>query len=284
MLKLEKLERLIQLVLISGYIKDNESPLSIIFIAEPESGKTQMILKFNAPHIIETTDLSSKPIVEKIIPMLRNNELHHILIPDMIKIMSHRETTTDSTIAFLNALMEEGIKNNLFFGQSFEFKERKYCGIITALTFEYFYKVFRKWREIGFTSRFIPVSFRYTNETVLAINKIIMNDVFYKEIIKMKKIRKQKVSMSKEISSYINIKSKEIVDKQKKETIIIRVQGGKQKRIPIQIYGFRFHKQMRKLVKSIALSNGRNICDWTDVEEFNTLTEYIRLPSNPKEI
>lgn len=284
MMKLEKIERLIELSLISGYIKDDTAPLSLILIANPESGKTKMILKFDAPHTIETTDLSSKPITEKIVPMLRNNELHHILIPDMIKILSHRETTTDSTVAFLNSLMEEGVKKSLFFGQTFEFKERKKCGIITALTFDYFYKVFRKWREIGFISRFIPISFSYGTDTILLINESIEKNVIYSDMIKMKKIAKKKVEINKEISAYVNVESMKAIEQQREEKIVVSVQGGNQKRVPIKIYGFRFHKQMRKLIKAIALSHGRTSVNWEDAKEFKTLIDYVRLPKNPKVI
>jgi len=284
MINTELIERLIELSLISGYVKDGEAPLSLILISYPETAKTRMILKFNAKHSIEASDLSAKPISTVIIPLLDKDEIHHIIIPDMVKVLAHRPSTVDATIGFLNNLMEEGIKKNLFFGQMFEFKERKKCGIITALTFDYFYKMFKKWREIGFTSRFLPVSFKYSEDTVLEINSSILDDKIFDDIRNVKKIKKKKVEIPREIGSRIMLLASDIAKEQSKETVVVGVQGGKTKRIPVQIYGFRLHRQMRKLASSIALSNGRTIVNWNDMTELEYLKDFIRLPRNPKVI
>lgn len=284
MLKTNGIERLIELSLISGYIKDNTAPLSLILISYPETAKTSMILKFDCEHTVETSDLSAKPIADVIVPQLRTDKLHHILIPDMVKVLSHRETTVNTTIAFLNALMEEGVKQNLFFGQRFDFDKRVKCGLITAVTFDFYYKMFRRWREIGFTTRFLPVSFRYSRETVIEIHASIQNNVMYEEIKKMKKIAKKKVIVPEKIGSWINVQTNDIVKKESGEKITVRVQSGKQARIPIELYGFRLHKQLRKLSQAIALSDRETEVNWSHIAELQKLLDYIRLPNNPKVI
>lgn len=284
MIGTDKIERLIELSLMSGYIKDGTAPLSLNLISYPETAKTKMIIKFSCPHTVETSDLSAKPISDVIIPKLRNDEIHHIVIPDMVKVLSHRETTVNATITFLNTLMEEGIKQNLFFGQMFEFNERKKCGLITAITFDYFYKMFRKWLQIGFTSRFLPVSFEYSKDTVFKINDAIQKNLMFNEIKKMKKIRKTKIEIPNEIASWINLQTGEIVKAQSNESIVVSVRGGKQKRIPIKMYGFRLHRQLRKLSMTIALSDGQKSVNWEHANELKELLDYIRLPKNPKVI
>jgi len=283
MIATEKIERIIELSLISGYVKDDDAPLSIMLISYPETAKSSMILKFNCPHTIESTDLSARPIVDFVVPKLRNNELHHLIISDLTKVLAHRDTTVNSTISFLNALMEEGVKQNLFFGQLFEFQTRKKCGIITALTFDYYYKMFRKFHEIGFTSRFIPISFEYSGQTVLNIHNAIKNNLMFNEIVKMKKIKKKKIHIPSEIADWISIKAQDIANKESQEKIRIRVKG-KQKQISIKIYGFRLHRQLRKMAKSIALSHKRDIVSWSHLAELKELMDYIRLPKNPKVI
>lgn len=279
---LEKIERLIELCLISGYVKDGNAPLSAILVSHPECNKTNTLLKFSFPHSIETTDLSAKPISEFIIPKLRNNELNHIIIPDMIKMLSHRQSTVDSTIAFLNALMEEGLKQNLFFGQVFEFKERKKCGLLTAVTFDFYYKVFRKWREIGFSSRFLPISYTYSKSTVSQIHDAIQNSTSLDELSKGKKVTKKKIQIKENEASWINVKANEIAKEQSNESIRVTVRGGNQKRIKIEVYGFRLHKQLRKLAMSIALSHKELIVTWSHIKELDLLLDYIRMPKNPK--
>ncbi len=284
MINTEKIERIIELAIISGYIKDKHAPLSIILIANPESAKTKIIQKFNCKHTLETSDLSAKSITDVIIPMLERDELHHIMIPDMIKVLAHKSATVESTMTFLNALMEEGIKNQLFFGQEFYMKKTQKCGLITSCTFEYFYKIFRKWHDIGFLSRFLPISFVYSVPTISQINYQISRDNAFTEMTKLKKIAKKKIMIPHDIADKINFITNTIAKKQLTDSIRIKVRGGNYRMYKIEMYGFRLHRQIRKLLQSICLSYGRTVCQWSDMNELTELIDYIRLPKNPKEL
>lgn len=282
--KTERIEKLIELCLVSGYVKDDSAPLSVMLIANPESAKTKMIQMFECPHTIETGDLSGKMIVDKIIPELENNRLHHILIPDFIKVMAHKDTTVKATVAFLNGLIEEGVKQQLFFGQSFALSERRKCGLITSCTPNFYYKMFRYFHDIGFNTRFIPISFIYSNDTILEIHKAISNNELFDEIIKMKKIARKEIIIPDDIATKISNEVIVIMHNQKHDSMRIRVVGGKQSSIPIEMYGFRLHKQLRKLVQSIALLDGQKIVKAEHLQELFSLMDYIRLPKNPKVI
>jgi hypothetical protein len=282
MINTEQIERLIQLVITSGYIKDKEAPLSIILLGESESGKTRIINKFDNKHLLETSDLSQKPIVERIIPLLVEDKIHHLLIPDLVKVLSHNVATTQATIAFLNALIEEGIKNQMFNQMQFNLKKRVKCGLITSCTFDYYYRVFRNWHDIGFLTRFLPVSFIYSEDTIIQINHQIAQDNYFFEKIKLNTIKKEKIIIPKDISEKIEFLIQQIISRQRNETIRITTKGGKQKMISFKRYGFRFHKQIRKLLQSITLIDGRTTCEWEDLNELLRLIDYIRLPKNPK--
>ena len=284
MINTEEIERLVQLCLISGYIKDGSAPLSLILIGNPESAKTKIIQKFKCPHTIETSDLSAKSITDNIIPMLERNELHHILIPDMIKVLAHKSITVDATMTFLNALMEEGIKNQLFFGQEFSMRKRQKCGLITSCTFAYFYKIFRKWHDIGFISRLLPCSFVYSIPTITEINLRIARDDFFDEITKLKKIARKKITIPNDIADKISFMTREVLQKQLSDSIRIKMRGGKERTYKIEMYGFRLHRQLRKLLQSIALSKGRDLCSYEDMNELTKLIDFIRLPKNPKQL
>src|SRR3989304_2872149 len=97
-------------------------------------------------------DISPKIIVDELIPSLLKKVNNHLIIPDLIKVVSHKIETTDSTILMLNALMEEGIQNNMFFGQKLALERKVNCGLITSITTDYFEKMFKKWNDIGFIS------------------------------------------------------------------------------------------------------------------------------------
>ena len=282
MINTEKIERLIQLTITSGYVKDKEAPLSIILLGESESGKTKIINKFDNKHLLEISDLSQKPIVDMLISALVEDKIHHILIPDLVKVLSHNVPTTQATIAFLNALMDEGIKSQMFFNMQFKLKKRVKCGLITSCTFDYYYKVFRNWHDIGFLTRFLPVSFIYSEDTIIEINHQIAQDNYFFEKMKLNSIKKETITIPKDISEKIEFLVQQIITKQSNESIRITTQGGKQKMISFKRYGFRFHKQIRKLLQSIALINGRIVCTYEDLNELLSLIDYIRLPKNPK--
>jgi hypothetical protein len=284
MINTEKIEELIDLTITSGYVKDNEAPISLILIANPESGKSKMLEQIKNKHSIEVSDISSKGITDVIIPLLEKNKLHHIIVPDFIKVISHKTTTTDATMAFFNSIMEEGIKRSIYFGQLIQLRKKQKCGLITSITFDYYYKIFRKWHDIGFLSRFLPVSFTYSQNTIDRINHAIARNEKYETIHDTKTIVKQNINIPNDISDKLNFLLTEIVSRQKKDSIRVKTRGGKIKTYHIELYGFRLHKQLRKLLKSIALKEGRDTVNWSDMSKLQTIIDYIRLPKNPKEL
>jgi hypothetical protein len=285
MIKTEMIEKLVELILISGFVKDNQAPLSLILIAEAESGKTKIIQSLNCPRTLETSDLSAKAISEIILPKIDNDKegITHIIIPDFIKVLAHKSVVVQSTMAFLNALMEEGIEQQLFYGSVFKLSKNRKCGLLTSVTSDYYFKSFRSWHEIGFTSRFIHCSFEYSNETIQEIHKAIKENKTFDEYRKMKKITPKVIEIPNEIANKLNIIIQETLNNQRENKIRIRVKGGKQQYITLGNYGFRLHKQMRKLLKAIALKNHRTKVNWSDLDnELIPLLDYIRLPKNPK--
>jgi hypothetical protein len=287
MINTKSIESLIELCLLSGFIKDDEPPLSMILIANPESGKTKLIDSLDCPNTLETSDLSSKAITEVIIKRIDDdkNPVNHIIIPDFIKVMAHKQVVVQSTMAFLNALMEEGIKRQLYYGSYLELRKRRKVGLLTSVTTDYYFKMFRTWHEIGFTSRFIHVSFEYSNDTIHLIHQAIKNNTIFNDYKKMKKPKRTDIKIPNEISEKLLFIVETMLKSQQNNKIRFRAKGGKLSSVSLGDYGFRLHKQIRKLLKSIALKNHRNYVTWSDLNnELIPLLDYIRLPKNPKVI
>lgn len=286
MFKVEKLERLIELVLLTGYIK-NDNAVSLMLIANPESFKTSILKSVTSNHSLEVMDLSPLIISKDIIPMIKDEKMQHLVIPDLVKIVSHKAHTVDSTIAFLNALMEEGVKRSMFFGQTFNLKRPIKCGLITSITPDYFLKVFKRWNDIGFVTRFLSISYKYSDETIGEIHKIIQESETLKlPVKKIKSIKKFDISIPKDISSFFAIKAQDIAKEELKSNIPTPVQGGKTQWVSTKTMGFRLQRQLRQLVRAIALSNNtkKPKVDWVEADELNTLLDYIRMFQNPKVI
>jgi hypothetical protein len=287
MINTKSIEKLVELCLLSGYVKDEDAPLSLILIANAESGKTKIIDSIICPFTIETSDLSAKAIIEHIIPKIDSDKepINHIIIPDFIKVMAHKSVVVASTMAFLNALTEEGIKQQLFYGNVFSCKRRRKCGLLTSVTSDYYFKMFRTWHEIGFTSRFIHVSFQYSDDTVHLIHQAIKNNEMFNNTKKIKKLKRINVIIPDDISNKLLFVVEEMLKNQRNNAIRFRVKGGKLSSVTLGNYGFRLHRQIRKLLKTIALSNHRTKVNWSDLNnDLIPLLDYIRLPKNPKVI
>jgi hypothetical protein len=288
MFKTEKIEKLIECALISGFVKD-DVPLSIMLIAPPETAKTSILLGFDCYKTYETMDLSPKGIRDYIIPKLNSNEIHHIILPDLVKTISHKATTVMATISFLNALVEEGVKHDIFFGQEFTLDKRVTCGLITSVTNDFFFKVFKKWNDIGFVTRFLPISYDYSPETIREIHKLIQENVFFKDKKEIKKEHLKEsynITIPKDVSSWISLKAQELAKKEGTLKLQIRTQGGKIQFIKPNIKGFRLQRQLRQIARSLALIRDcqQPAVTWEDIETMGDLLEYINFPNTKKVI
>ena len=83
--------------------------------------------------VIWANDLSAHVIVDEIAPLVEKGKTH-ILIPDLLKVLGHQKMVTRNTMTMLNSIMEEGLKNVMFYGTRKEFPQPVRCGVIAAIT------------------------------------------------------------------------------------------------------------------------------------------------------
>jgi len=284
MFKVEKLERLVELILLTAYIK-NDNAVSMMLVAIPESYKTSILRSIISAHSLEVMDLSPVKIKQEILPLIKDKKVFHLVIPDLVKLLSHKPHTVDATITFLNALMEEGVKRSMFYGQSFEMPYPVKCGIITSVTPEYFKRMFKRWNDIGFISRFLQVSYKYSDETIAEIHELIeKSDTLSISSTKLKKRRQYSISIPKDISGFISLKAQEIAKKESSAKVPVPAQGRYMQWIKPKVLGFRLQRQLKQIVRAIALSdsNIKPKVTWNHANELNILLDYIRTFQNPK--
>lgn len=83
MIKLEELEKLIEITLLTGYIRD-ERPVSLLITADPESGKTELVKKAKrVKGIPYLTDATAWGIIDKYWDAIEQGKVRHITIPDL---------------------------------------------------------------------------------------------------------------------------------------------------------------------------------------------------------
>ena len=172
MIKLDSIKKLMECAVISGYLKD-EQPISLFLIGRPESGKSELIkVMRDFPNTFYTNDLSYKGCVDYVLPEVENNKISHILIPDFINIVSHKKAAA-TLVPLLNSLMSEGLKDLKIYGTKKEYRDPLFCGVITGITKEIFDKKIIYWRNIGFLTRMLVVTYGYTQLTKMAIHEYI---------------------------------------------------------------------------------------------------------------
>lgn len=165
MIGTEKLELIIELTLWSGCL-ENERPLSLLIVAKPESGKSQLVLKYkvNNPGVIVISDCTAYGLQKAFLNEMKDKIIHHIIIPDLITPLSRQPATVATFIAFLNGLMEEGIIEVHTFAQDFKV-EGLNVGLVSTITPSILNDSRHRWTRMGFLSRMLPVAYRYSQET-----------------------------------------------------------------------------------------------------------------------
>ena len=287
MFKTDKIEKLVECCMLGSFINDEGSkhcPLSLMLIAPPETAKTSILLGFNSYKALEATDMSPKSIRDVLIPKLDNKEINCIVIPDMLKILSHKSDTVKATITFFNALMEEGVKDSMFYGQEYHLKERATCGIITSITTSYYNMMFSQWNDIGFTSRFLPVAYDYSEATIREIQQTIQEGEVFNAIKEIKKgeIREgYEISIPSEIGALVCKDVQRLTDKMNSYVISSKTEKGKVREFTPEYKGFRLQKQSRQLLKAVALMRDREnpVVTLEDYAKFVDLIDYINMPN-----
>jgi hypothetical protein len=254
LIDVDDLIKLVNLAILTGRIK-NAKPISMLLIADTETGKTQILEVFmNLKSVIWANDLSAHVIVDEVASQVEKGKTH-VLVPDLLKVLGHQKVVTRNTMTMLNAIMEEGLKNVMFYGTRKEFKQPVRCGVIAAITRDAYRAREKYWSSIGFVGRCIPVSFSYSKATKLKIHEHIRKG-FPSSIIETVKGRPTKVEIPSKIAEEV-------------QTLAIA-------RTPFST-GFRLHKQLRALVQAHALYSGRAKAKMHDLEEIKRLSKFLNL-------
>lgn len=168
MIGTELLRELIETIILTGRVRDCD-PCSLLLVAAPESGKTSVVLERPCKAIEAFTDLTGRGIH---MILAEKRDITHIVINDLVAVLSHKQSVNRYTISQLNALTEEGINkiatpNGL---QQFEGGRR---GIIASLTLEMVKDARYWWNKIGFTSRMLPFCYYYPEDLIIKIKDAI---------------------------------------------------------------------------------------------------------------
>jgi hypothetical protein len=154
----------------TGFLK-SDSPQSAMLIATPESGKTSIVEDKSCRSVAVVSDMIGSGILDE---LAQKSYLRHIVINDMVAVMAHKEVTNQRTFAIMSALTEEGLGRVMMpGGLAMDFGRRK-VGFICCIPFELASDNRRWWNRSGFSSRFIPFNYEYSEALQLDIKRTMI--------------------------------------------------------------------------------------------------------------
>lgn len=164
----ELVRELVETVILTAKVKGAD-PVSLLLIAAPESGKTSVVLERPCKAIEAFGDITGKGIHQV---LLAKKDITHIVINDMVAVVSHRQSVNRYTISQLNSLTEEGIKAiaGPFGLQEFTGGKK---GVIASLTLELAKDSRCWWNKVGFSSRMLPFCYYYPEDLIVKIKASI---------------------------------------------------------------------------------------------------------------
>jgi hypothetical protein len=269
---------LLELVVFTGHIR-GEQPVSALVTAPPEAGKTSMVMKF-VPNdgLVVLTDCTAFGIMRDYGQSIIQGRVKHLVIPDLIRPMSRGKDTVHSLVAFLNALIEEGVVSISTYaehvgvqnqGNSAQLAVR--CGLITTMAQGVLLDGRHHWARMGFMSRLLPISYTYNASTQLDIHRSIANRDYLSDTPIHLNLPTEDVEIrlhSPQTDELITLASG-------LNSIITSTNN------PERVYGFRLQKHLQRLAMASALKHGRDIVSQDDVDYLRSLSGCINLEYYP---
>lgn len=264
MIKMEELVNLLKYVLFTGYLK-RERPVSLLIIANSESGKTEAIDKLRKSNgVIYINDATPLGMVNEFYRYQQTGKrLNHVIIPDLINPLSRSKPSVKSFVQFFKSATEEGVTKIETATIQYNIPTIK-CGLITAITRPEFNFRKRYWIESGFLRRFLPFSYQYDMSMVAEIIESIYKQNHLEDVKKIKfdfPTETKEITLSPEIARMMTPYTQRLAQAEK-------------------VYGFTFQKHFQRLLKAVALCKGKSVVDTEDLKDLQKCANYINLEFN----
>jgi len=261
LININDLDYIIELVLLSGHIK-NADPLSLIVSSKVGAGKTEVLKQYIGTRGVKfLTEATAFGIKSAFLKDIQDGNIRHLIIGDLLVPLSKQKKTRDDFIAFFNTIMEEGVESIHTYAQHWDGNSNVKCGLITSIAEQDLLRKSRRWYEMGFLTRAIPLTYGYSSYTRYKIYEHIATSNDLSEMPK-KKIWIPNRPIKIRQNQSLNLKLIELAMKVEKWE---------------NVYGFRRLEQLQTLLMANALKNRRHRVTREDFDKVMDLSEYINL-------
>jgi hypothetical protein len=188
--------------------------------------------------------------------------------------MSRGKDTVHSLVAFLNALIEEGVVSISTYAEHVGVQNQEgtvqmpvRCGLLTTMARGVLHDGRHHWARMGFMSRLLPISYTYNASTQLDIHKSIANRDYLSDAPVRLNIPADDVEIRLQ-----SPQSDELITLASGSNSIITSANS-----PERVYGFRLQKHLQRLAMASAVKHGRDIVSQVDVDYPRSLSGCINL-------
>lgn len=157
-------------VILTGAV-ENSNPVSAMLIANPEQGKTSIVLEKSGEQVIPITDVTGKGL--HMLCQIKPDATHFI-INDMGIVMAHGNKTREYFFGMLLAMTEEGIKTTAS-PDGVQYIKMGKKGIIGCITSDQASDNRAWWQRRGLARRLVPFHYAYSSQLVVNIKDNMLN-------------------------------------------------------------------------------------------------------------
>jgi len=261
---MEPVLRILRLAANSAYLSDEEVGISVLLVAEPESGKTQAIKTLvDHPLCHLENDFTKYGMVNLVKRNVLRDGKRCILIPDLLLVMSQQAPVVQATIAILSALVEDGLRSMHSKFIQLELPVPAYASVITSITTGELRLYAPGWIQKGFLQRFLVVSYSHSPETQTKIFDLINNgSLLGTSPAQGPKLNPGLVRVPPTFSPAIRT---------------MAATYSKAMHYGHKAYGYRAANHIRKLLKTVALERGSKVVEVQDLSEVTDLLVFANL-------
>lgn len=158
----ERIQNIVNTTLHTVLLKDN-TPVSLLLVAPSGGGKSQTLLRWEAPWVHHTGDITSQGLFD-LLEGDKENKIRTLILPDFNLPLSHKASVTNLTVANMLSLLSEGVAR---IDDGRKKKEIKHAPIsfLSAVTPEMYFQHYKRWKSIGLLRRFLLINYGYTYST-----------------------------------------------------------------------------------------------------------------------
>lgn len=256
LIRMTPILEIIRAAIWTGRLSD-EKPTSIMLIAQQESAKTEALKYYRGTSTLHyLSDLTSRGLA----PYKRDiqdHKLRHVILLDLVRILSHGKGVSERTIQTLASLMEEGESETSDAGGREQWDSFPKIGALMGITPAFFKSKRGRWRSTGFLTRFVPVSFSYSERTIRKIHDSIAEGKALPD------------------PHPINLPTGQVQIPMRHELASILKERARALGQEMRTYGFRYHRIMRALAKAQCLLSGFGSVRMDDVNKVLDWSEFF---------